>query len=312
MTITIQGPRHVIAAVPSLVGFTPLASIVGIILSDTGTVLVTLRVDDDGDLDHACDSIDGVAKQLRADGQMPANLVLVTWGSRFDADDLGPLDSELIGGMEVRDILWVVGGEAGSYYCQASCCPFPVEVDVALAADMGRIPAASRDDLVASCAWDGVSDARRHSGASHTVSRGDMLAMLLALSTPDARTVNIRDAARLAAHCSTPGPDGRWDARDRVIVEFCRAFTPCAPGVIEAHARFLAAPEHAATLAVLGLFAYISGNGALARILLDRSGEGGDRPSLAALVETALDMGVSPATIAGMLVETDADLPSLV
>lgn len=329
-TVVVPGPDALAALVPHLVGFVPTASLVLLGLSGPEhRVRLTMRCD----LPPGDTPPDAWAHELRRllpavvrAGSESA--VLVVYPPSDDDPWAGsvPLDLPERGlvalaqatleerGLRLDDALCVVGDRVRSYLCDdAACCPVEgrlvdpseaLRINAAFVA-RGSAPLASRDDLAAAIAARPDDDPLVREVEGTRMLLGDCEAMLsvpdvesflqglLAWGGPGGRSHLLAPLAALAtALCQ------RIRSRDLLL----RALAvDCLPQQLElarvvlAEAVRCALPEETAPVAaVLAVTAWLGGDGAFARVALDRAFACDPAYSLAGLVSAALDHGTPP------------------
>ncbi len=314
--LVLRSPDALVAAVPYLLGFHPRESAVAVWLQDR-RIALTQRLDlPETSADHqpwlgamwhhpmseaADELILVVASEQPAD---PALLALV-------------LDRAADAGIEVRDALRIDGGRWWSLLCtDEDCCPPEGrEVEAATASAVaaeftviGRAPMPAREDLETSLGP--VAD--------------EVAAVALALEAfPGMPTGAAREPWRDARIVSALGfldgdPDGdRADAacRTRAIVDLLCGLADVRvrdtllwevshadPGRLAAILERLscalraAPPGHVAPVgSCTGIVAWLMGDGARARIAIDRARHDDDQYSLALLLAASLEAGLPPA-----------------
>ena len=297
--LTLRSPGEIAAVVPYLTGFVPHESLVAIGLRKR-RVGLTMRID----LADLQSSIGEVVSAMRKDRATACLLVVLT--ALPSSDDL-PMAAcvELLErrlgarGIEVPEALLVRAGRWFSYRCMRACCPAagaPVEPAspsvVATYAYDGRAVLASRAELVESVTPQlplGAAIARRLQEAAFAEldDRGDPVSELArwaaALDAWEQRPTTLppADVAALAVGLhlvSVRDAVASWglrrhDALLGLLGQLCRAVVP---------------PDDAPLCSVLAWVAYSQGNGALARVALDRALATDPSYSLAQLLLAAL------------------------
>ena len=307
----LSSPAEILAAVPFLLGFTPERSLVVICLRGK-EIGLTMRVD----IDAALELRKAFVRRLLADGAGSAVLIL------FDPapDDRRRPGRSLMRairrafdaeGVHVKDALGVREGRYWSYLCtNVTCCPDDGRaVPVAGTADhskvaapfvaVGTAPLANRLALEASI--------RPVTGARKT----DLdAAYLLALGQPAAYPLlRWMEAVRRYAAGSGRRPHralstveatrlivGLNDVlvRDEVLSWTAAASNTGVLAVLRELAPLALPPFDTDVLAALAWAAYAFGDGALASVALERALRADPEHSLAGLLATALDGGVTP------------------
>lgn len=321
-TVRLSSPAQIVAAIPYLVGFHPAESVVAVGLrADSATVCVTMRVD--LPMRRASRPLaDMIAAHLAHAGAGATCLAVFTEQTHGHAPRAG-LIRALEAALEpheisVVDAIWVRSGRWRSYRCRRpDCCPpggtavdaSAVPELAAAAAWMGEAVLDSREDLERSLAplgadlraeldrtfewvgrrlieelaqrgWDAVASDSRKLLSSAVSARVEASAELapadvarLALGLAD---VAVRDAA-----LAWVGTDLEH-AAESLWVELVRRATP---------------PYDSAPATLLAVHAYLRGNGAYARIALDRALASDPGYSFARLLAEGLDRGVPPGAL---------------
>jgi hypothetical protein len=341
--LVVRGPDSLPALVPHLVGFHPAASLVLVGLApQRRTVRVTVRIDLPEEGDDLVDVLDAWAPSLAAlpaAGALETILVLyprpdeAPWGAgpardlphRALVDELAADLGEA--GIHALDAVCVVGERMRSYWCDDStCCPpegrvadvrESLRVRATLVAH-GSAPLASRDLLVGALAPRSPDDPlrlavdrardgvviRMPSGALRRVEHFVAGARDLA---DDPRTTArlVRLVVMAGWLCSAirsrdlllrtltvdPDPAGLAAART-VLAEAVR----CADG-----------PDAAPVASVLAVCCWVAGDGAAARVALERAMSADPAYPLAGLVSAALDTGTPPWTWVAMMGEVSVE-----
>jgi hypothetical protein len=328
--LVVRGPDSLPALVPHLVGFHPSASLVLLgLVPERRTVRVTVRIDlpeEGAPLADAVDAWSTSIAALRRAGALEAVLVVYPrpadspWRSAEPGElphhDLVDRVAESLRDADVLalDAVCVVGDRLRSYWClDLACCPpegrvadsgEALRVRSALV-EQGSAPLASREDLVRALsprepddpvrraveeARDGIV-IRMPAGTEQRVERfvddvrdldldprnHAVLTRLVVTAGWLCATIRSRDLL-LRALTLDPDPDVVNTART-VLGEAVR----CASGT-----------DVAPVASVLAVCAWVTGDGAAARVALDRALDADPTYSLAALVEAALDAGTPP------------------
>jgi hypothetical protein len=342
-TLTVRGPDSLPALVPHLVGFHPTESLVLLGLgNERHAVRVTMRLD----LPHADDDVvgvvDGWAASLAALPQAGATEVILAvypgaerdpWrgaepGDLPHVDLVDELAAELSdAGIVALDAVCVVGDRIRSYWCDSlSCCPREGRlVDVAESLRVratlvvhGSAPLSSRDALVHSLderplddpvrravdrARDGVV-IRMPSGTRQRVEHVVTGARALA-DDPRNEATLVRLVVMVAWLCARIRP------RDLLLraltVDQDRRLLASARALLTEAVRCASGAEVAPVASVLAVCAWVDGDGAAARVALDRALDADPAYSLAALVSAALDAGTPPWAWAAMMAETSVE-----
>jgi len=294
--VRLRDPGDLIAAVPHLLGFHPIESLVLVTLhgSRASRVGLTLRTDlpPPGRQEELVAALMAPVRQHDATA---ACLVVVGGGS---ADPPGPPHRQVVGavdralagaGVLLAHAVWVeatLAGAAWTCFDHDGCAgtvPDPASSELAAAtAVSGAVTYASRDDLAAQLAPDdGAALARRSARlelaaeaaeldrrmAGPAAARRDLLAVHDALAEAAVGRLVLGDeevvrlAVALADHhvrdaCLATAGDPRAAAAEQLWLALTRA-TP--------------APERAEPATLLAFAAYLRGDGALAGIALDHA-----------------------------------------
>ena len=337
--LVVRGPDSLPALVPHLVGFHPESSLVLLGLApERRTVQVTIRIDLPHPGDAVVDVVEAWSRSLAAlprSGALEAILVVYPgadddpWhdGRARDLpfrDLVDEVAAELAdAGLHALDAVCLVGERLRSYWCRdTSCCPLegrPVDPDEVLRVRSalvvrGSAPLGSRHDLVTAlverdrddpvrAAVDAARDAvtiRMPAGTEPRVQRvvddlrayaadarnAATLTRLVVLVDILCASIRSRDLL-LRALTVDPDPDVVGAART-VLGEAVR----CTSGV--------AVAPPAAALAVCS---WVAGDGAAARVAVERALAADPSYSLASLVAAALDTGAPPWTWVAMMGE---------
>jgi hypothetical protein len=307
----LSSPAEILAAVPYLLGFTPEKSLVLIGLRGK-TVGLTMRLD----IDAVPDMREVFLARLRSDGASSVVLILL---------DPEPDDRRRPGvalmrtvrracereGIRVKDALGVLAGRYWSYLCtDTSCCPpGGRSVPVAGSADhskvaapfvaIGAAPLVNRAALEASI--EAVTGKRRTA-----LDAAYLLALKKPVSHPSLRWM---EAVRRYA-----GKEGGRPARAFVTSEVVRLILALNDvlvrdevlswtaadsntgvlAVLRELAPFALPPFDTNVLAALAWASFSFGDGALASVALERALTADPQHSLAGLLASALDSGVTP------------------
>ena len=316
--VRLRSPAQIAAAIPYLVGFHPQESLVVVGLQgDPRTVCLTLRVDlpsveDRGDL---CVTL---AAHLRHAAARTAIAVVFSeqHGEQPEAGLIAAVEEALEDeDLVLGDALWVRSGRWWSYRCRDSgCCPpagTPVDTgsvaDLAAAsAWLGDVVHRSRADLERSLA---PLDGGRRVDLDHTfewvsrqlidelAARGweavaeDTIRLLTeAIAERAERDLQLSPArlARIALGLA----DAR--VRDRALTWAGGRLEHAAEALWVELARSATPPYDAPAATLIAVHAYLRGNGAYARIALDRALSSDPAYSFALLLAEGLDRGVPP------------------
>ena len=329
-TLTVRGPDSLPALVPHLCGFVPTNSLVLLGMEgDRGRVRVTMRADlpdPSRPISDCCDDLRRLVPALPRGGADAAILVLYPgadedpWSQgaaqplprRDLVVELEAVLDEV--GVPLRDAVCVVGDRLGSYLCDdPGCCPpegrtadYSERLRVQAAfVDAGSAPLQSREELESSLdPRDEDDPLREEVDAVRTLladcepflsvadvdsflvgldewrspsSRADLLPGLAALGTALCQRIRPRDLL-LRALTVDADRDTLQHTRE-VLHESVR----CAPAAMTAPVA-----------SVLAVTAWLQGDGACARVALERALACDPDYSLAHLVITALDQGMPP------------------
>lgn len=266
-TLRLSGPAEIAAAVPSLLGFHPAVGDLVVITMAGARIGLTMRVatrmlNDDVLGQTIADAI------VRARESQPIErAVLVGYADTDSHDGVDTRAMRAVAAhLEARDVtvsesLRVIGNVV---QCTSGCThdlPATSVVEVATVVETGRVTAGSRDELAKRVEWSGS-----HSGGAEHVTVADWHWRL--------RDVPTRDAA-LAVLAG--------DTADRLAVsleQLCTTARHTGPG-----------GDRDAVLTVTAFAAYLSGDGAMARVAL---GGVSASYSLANLLTQCLDAAVPP------------------
>ena len=309
--LRLRTPHDVIAAVPYLLGFHPSDSLVAI-GSEGPEGSCALRLDLPPD-EHLDDVAEQIAELLVANDFPRA--VLVGYGG---AEQVNPLMSAAraaldLRGVEVLEALRVEGGRFWSYCCAVpGCCPpegtpydigaSPVAAEATLA---GRVALTGRDELVRSVAP--VGGAAREAMRRATERAKARLvtwmfecgcdAALLRARTADEGVAYTRDLLRRGGPLTDD--EVAWlgvllthlHIRDEALVHTDTDRLDLWRDVLRrVEVRFAAAPACLTAYA-----AYLSGDGALANVALDRAIEADPGYAMAPLLRDVMLSGIPPA-----------------
>ena len=338
-TLVVRGPDSLPALVPHLVGFHPEASRVLLGLApERRTVGVTIRID----LPHPGDQVVDVAEAwssslaaLPRSGALEAILVVYP-GAADDPwrdgrprelpfrDLVDELAAELKdAGLTALDAVCIVGDRLRSYWCRdQACCPEggrPVDPEEVLRVraalvGQGSAPLGSRHDLVRALAErdpDGpvraAVDAARD-GVTMRMPAGTERRVGHVVDGLKAYAADQRSAVALTRLVVLVG----WlceaiRSRDLLL----RALTvdpdpevvAAARTVLGEAVRCSSGPSAAPPAAALAVCSWVAGDGAAARVAVERALDADPSYSLAALVSAALDTGAPPWTWVAMMAE---------
>lgn len=277
--LRVSSPEDLLGLAPYLLGFTPTESLVLIVIGD-GRVLVTARLDLPAPAAHeqVAEQLLGIADRVDASG-----LVLLAYSA--DGEAARALLERLIVPLRpagLLDALYVDATRWWSLMCTAGCCPsegvryepaaHPMAAEAVYA---GLTAAAGRADIVARVSGPPETDVARLEQVSHAVG-----AELVELSPQEAGELM---AALVAGYLDQPGPlsdaecvrlailaadltvrDVAWAAMTREDVDDHLSLWG------QVVARTIA-PWEPAPLCLLGMAAWISGDGALQNCCADRA-----------------------------------------
>ena len=286
---TLRGPQDVLRSVPALVGFVPTESYVILVLIN-GVLFVTVRMD----LGTSTEERNEVVLRLMAKAyetepnsdRVDIVSVVYTAGNPFEVN-LDHLSALHFVGHRILDSMWVTSGWAGSYFCDAECCPFlDPSGEVSEVEQDTMIVRQTRDEKAASFDYQGPLDStlvRLRDTAD------DVVASLTV--TDDGMVWTDQDTATLAWALLEGEGETKYARRDRVLAHVAVAGIKVPDVVIQATATHTQDPS---VLACLACFAYMKGDGALTRILLER---GGIEAGLGKLVDAGISQALSPASL---------------
>lgn len=309
--IRLRGPSDVLAAIPSLLGFRPQGSVVLLALRPDGVVACAARAD----LPDLCD-LDSWSRSFlpAVEHAGEVNAILAGFSVAQDDARLAACFAALHALLRERDCLVldmiaVLGGRWRSAMCSdPECCPpdgWPVET---LDEDFMRVRlgireiASDRSDLVAEIEPRPESALRPEAieslGALSEVERDEAIERTTAYLLADAPD----------AQCSTTALRDLRDVRvrDTVLWDVVHEHADDWPRVAQRLAEIVrSAPVgHVAPAAtVLAVVRWQMGDGARARIALDRARADNPDYGLALLVEGMLDCGQPPWTWRAALAE---------
>jgi hypothetical protein len=342
-TLVVRGPDSLPALVPHLVGFHPTASLVLLGLSpERRTVRVTLRMDLPERAAAAVPVVDAWSTSLAALPQAGALELILAVYPRPDDDpwagdepralphlDLVDEVAEELreAGILALDAVCVVGDRIRSYWCRdLTCCPpegriadsvESLRVRAVFVAH-GSAPLSSRDALVHTLDERPLDDPMRR---AVDLAR-DAVVIRMPAGT-EQRVAHVVAGAR--AWAADPRNEatlvrlvvlvGWLCARIRPRDLLLRTLTVDPEPQVLAAARAILAEavrcgsgaDVAPVASVLAVCAWVDGDGAAARVALDRALEADPAYSLAALVSAALDTGTPPWTWVAMMSELSVE-----
>ncbi|HEX8509596.1 MAG TPA: DUF4192 domain-containing protein [Propionibacteriaceae bacterium] len=274
-----SSPADLLALVPYLLGFRPEESLV-VVLIRSGQVLLTARID-----------LPPVSSHREVTGQM-ADLAtqhsadaMVVFAYSEGAEPAKSLLSELIDGLTacgLIDALYVDGHRWWSLMCTASCCPpegTPFDPSTsqlaaeAVFAGLGAAPA--RSSIEAQVRGPNATDLHRLSALGLDAERAHA-------SLTQEQRVQLM-SARVASFLAMPGPLGDDACAELAVlavdvtvrdVAWAAMSRPDIDDHLDLWGQVVAravAPWEAAPLCLLGMAAWISGNGALQNCCADRA-----------------------------------------
>ncbi len=309
--LILRSPDALVAAVPYLLGFHPRESVVAVWLRGRRMVL-TQRLDLPT---RTADHPEWLAAMWHHPMSDDADELILLVVSTLPADaDLVALvlDRAAEADIEVRDALRIDGGRWWSLLCtDARCCPpegreVEAETASAVAAEftlVGRAPLATRESLEASLAPDQVSQALVGvalaaappvpAGAARESWRDARIASALTLL--DGAPAAVPRRAEHVADLLSGLDDVR--VRDTVLWEFSHADPGLLPALLDRLSWALrSAPAgHVAPVAsCTAIVAWLLGDGARARIAVDRACHDDAEYSLALLLAASLAAGLPP------------------
>jgi hypothetical protein len=329
-TLVVPGPDSLPALVPHLVGFLPSSSLVLVGLSGPEhRVRVTLRSDlppRGTPPDEACGDLRRLVPAVLRAGADSALLVVYPrvdddpWGDPEPRDlphrDLVVEHEAVLDelGLHLADAVCVVGERVRSYRCDdLVCCPpegrvvsasESLRIRAALVA-AGSAPLASREALAARLATRATDDPVREAVDRTRALLGDCDG-LMSVADVDSFLLG------LTAWGAHEGPSRLLEPLTAMAVPLCQRIRPrdlllralsveatpeqlaLAREVLAEGVRCAEPEETAPVAAVLAVVAWLTGDGAFARVALDRALASDPAYSLAALVSAALDHGTPP------------------
>ena len=343
--VRLGDPGELAAALPQLVGFVPQESLVLVGLGGIGgcRVGLTARVDLPPPR-QASALARALAARLDCDGPDAAVLMVASEapdppGGPDAGADAGLPHRDLVHevvvalepyGIALREALLVRAGRWWSYDCPHTCCapgagtPVPGGTSALAAASVaaGQVVAGSREELVARIAPRSGATADRL--ASVVVEVGEEVAALVGRAGRDAvAELGATWLAEALQRCApAAGPDRPpdlevarvlWALRD-VRVRDRALGLALGPGAAAAELLWTECtrrgpePLDAAPATLLAVSAWLRGDGAMARIALDRALGSQPDYALAGLLAQGLEAGLSPGDLRAMVAGTQADL----
>ena len=316
--ISLDGPSSLPVVIPHLIGFHPVRSLIVIGLDESPPLVrIACRVDIPDPEDTPWDW-SSIVRALRRTSSVGAVVVVYpeVGESLRDlphVDLVNSIATELSdSGFVVRDLLAIDGLRYKSYLCaQDGCCPqdgaepsadYVLELSASLVFE-GSAPHRSRDDVVAALRPQPPDDpmvqalANRRGGIEMRMPSGvleKVTTLVDALSTDEPMAMSSRIRLMvLSAHVCA-------DVHTRDVFLFQLTRRPDISVLARARnlftdvARCFEGSERAAAAACLSVCAWVSGDGATARIAADVALETDPSCRLAALVSLELDQGQSP------------------
>jgi hypothetical protein len=336
--VRLRDPGDLIAAVPHLLGFHPIDSLVLVILHGEAAnrVGLTLRTDLPPP-EHRAAVVSQLLLPVRQLDATGAWLVVVGGGTA------GPPDlphAELVAAVEdaltaartpVLHAAWVaatVAGAAWACYQRDHACsgrvPDPTSSPLAAATALaGAVTYASREDLAAQLAPDdGLTLARRSARLELAAEAAELDRRLAGAAAVGRDLIAVHQALAEASH-------GRLVLGDEEVVRLAVALadhrvrdaclaTADGPQAAVAEQLWLAltratpAPERAEPATLLAFAAYLRGDGALAGIALDTAETARPGHRLAGLLRRALDTGLPPTRLMTLAADAAADAERLI
>ncbi len=312
--VRIRSVGSFVASVPSLVGFVPRESLVGVFLSH-GQVRVAIRLDLPAEVTEAGRHVASTGRRVEAD-----EIVLVVYTARGDrglphraiVDTVAAACQDV--GVRVREALLVDGGRFWSYRCQGPAChptqgtviPDDLRLEAERVASGHRATASSREDLVAQ--YVGRPDLSPSAEAFVTgravlrlplMARAEVTWDAVQVLASATRAVRPETEELLRARVVLAVQDVR--VRDFVMAKIADEPDPAA--LVDAVVRAaLTAPEDrrepVAAMAA-ALLAACGDSTVPVRCLLDLAGS----QTLAALVSTMIEIPIPPRRLRALMVE---------
>ena len=350
------GPQEVVrlgdsgdlaAALPVLVGFRPVESLVLVALGGPGGRRVGLTARVDIPLPGEAAALSR-ALASRLSQERPEAVVVAVVSEAPDLPALPGDPPDLVGELPHRDLvhevlvsfaaqdvpvreaLLVRGGRWWSFDCELACCapgagsPVPDGATplAAAAVAAGQVIAGDRDELVARIARCGPAEAAAMAGT--VVDVGEELAGLVLRDGRDAAAeVHAAQVDAAVARCGLSGLGIRltdvdvarvaWGLRDVRVRDRALGFA-LGPDAAAAErlwtecTRRAPAPLDAAPATLLAVCAWVRGDGAMAGIALARALNSEPDYSLARLLTQGLDAGLRPQDLRVMVAAAQTDL----
>ena len=341
-SVRISDPGEVAAAVPHLLGFHPVESLVLITLTgpDGASVGLTLRADLPP-IRYAAALAADVIRHVRTADPDGVLAVVVS-----EADDVGRAVPELphrellhevvlalaAVDVPVRDAILVRRGRWWSYECPYPCCapgagtPLPEGVTALAAASVatGQVVARDRDDLAARIAPSGTGSA----SAMAATCRDAVAEFTERLLADGARALAAESWGAIRAaigRCAPRSPAGDrlsdgevarilcglrdHDVRDRAMGLAISEDAVAAENLWSECTRRAPAPLDAPPATLLAVSAWLRGDGAMANVALERALSSDPGYRLAGLLASALAACVPPAEIRALVASAVEALP---
>lgn len=318
--ITLRSPADLIAAIPYLLGFHPARSVV-LVAFTGGRAVFAARGDLPGpDPRNPAALADGVLAAAAA--QRPAAIALIGYGPATAVDPLLTACQQAARQhrIPVQDVLRVDGGRWWSYLCEdPGCCPpggTPIDVsshEIAAACAFAGLPALpTREDLAAQVAP--VDGPAREAMTAATAQAGQRLTRLVTGLPPRGRRAVLTAEGRTAvtAAITRYGDGSTLDDHELAWLSLLLVSTPVrdlawqAIATTEPHLRLWTDATRrvepslvAAPASLLAFTAWRAGNGALARLALDRALRQAPDYSMALLLADGLRQGLPPSLLDG-------------
>jgi Domain of unknown function (DUF4192) len=344
--VRIDDSGELAAALPVLVGFRPRESVVLVALGGPGGRRIGLTARVDIPPPRSARPLAGaLAARLAHERPEAAVLAVVSEapddvafpddpddGCRRDLPHRALVHELLLAldahGIPLHEALLVRGGRWWSYDCPDVCCapgagtPVPGGTSplAAAAVAAGQVLASDREELERRIARTGAQAAAAMAGAVNTV--GEEIADLVLSEGRDAAADEYAtwvDAA--VVRCGSSGTrleDDElarvaWGLRDVRVRDLALGFA-LGPRAAAAETlwtectRRLPEPLDAAPATLLAVSAWLRGDGAMARIALDRALDSQPGYALADLLSRGMDAGLGPRDLREMVAATQADL----
>jgi hypothetical protein len=321
-SLRLTKPAELLASIPGLLGFPPVDSLVLITFTVAPelSIGVTIRADLPPSWEES-DLVDQLSCAVANNAPLSVVAVVVN-GDRESDDDLP--NRQLVDtladvlqddGVPMVHALWVPKVEQGAQwrcYMHDTChgeLPDPRSSPLAaLAVASGRRTYADRAELAAHLAPDPAEAVarREHLLTTYTPPEDD--------DSLDRELAFVHDTIASTGEHS-PHPEGLDDeriARLGAALSHGRVRDECLALALTEHAdaaerlwlvltRALPPPERAEAACLLGVAAYLRGEGAMANVALDVAREANPGHNLTAILQQAADLGTSPTTLRHLL-----------